>query len=126
LNYAGHWALLGFGYWAVEERASGTFVGELGFADFKRDIDPAMRGVPEAGWTFASPVHGRGYATEALAAVVAWGDERFSHGRTVALIDAENLASIQVAEKCGYREFMRALFSERPVIFYERIGPGVR
>ena len=126
LNYAGHWALLGFGYWAVEEKASSTFVGELGFADFKRDIDPAMRGVPEAGWTFASPVHGRGYATEALRAVVRWGDEQFSPDRTVALIDADNLASIRVAEKCGYREFMRARYSERPTIFFERIGAVVR
>src|ERR1700736_1329189 len=62
LNYAGHWALLGFGYWAIEEKASGAFIGELGFADFKREIDPAMRDVPELGWTLASAAHGRGYA----------------------------------------------------------------
>src|SRR5487761_1892271 len=49
LGYAGHWALAGFGYWAVEERATGTFVGEIGFADFKRDVTPSIRGVPEMG-----------------------------------------------------------------------------
>ncbi len=38
LSYAGHWSLPGFGYWAVEEAASGAFIGELGFANFKRDI----------------------------------------------------------------------------------------
>jgi RimJ/RimL family protein N-acetyltransferase len=38
LRYAGHWPLLGFGYWLVEERETGEFVGEVGFADFKRDM----------------------------------------------------------------------------------------
>jgi RimJ/RimL family protein N-acetyltransferase len=42
LAYRGHWALLGFGYWAIEDRVSGRFVGELGFADFKRDIQPSI------------------------------------------------------------------------------------
>ena len=31
LRYAGHWLLLGFGYWAVEEKATGNFLGEVGF-----------------------------------------------------------------------------------------------
>jgi len=43
LRYAGHWALLGFGYWVAEERSTGAFVGELGFADYQRDLSP--------GWT---------------------------------------------------------------------------
>ena len=38
----GLWSLLGFGYWAIEEKAAGGFVGELGFADFKRDIEPSL------------------------------------------------------------------------------------
>ena len=42
LRYAGHWALLGFGYWAIEEKSSGRFVGEAGFADFKRAIEPSF------------------------------------------------------------------------------------
>jgi RimJ/RimL family protein N-acetyltransferase len=120
LNYVGHWALLGFGYWALEEKASGQFVGELGFADFKRDLDPSMRGVPELGWALASSFHGRGYATEAVRAAVAWGDARFGPARTFCLIDSENLTSIRVARKNGYREFKRAAFNERPTIFFER------
>src|SRR5579864_5518349 len=40
LRYAGHWSLLGFGYWVAEEKASGNFVGEVGFADYKRDLQP--------------------------------------------------------------------------------------
>jgi RimJ/RimL family protein N-acetyltransferase len=40
LRYVGHWALLGFGYWVVVEKASGRFVGEVGFADLRREIEP--------------------------------------------------------------------------------------
>src|SRR5579875_2663294 len=39
-RYIGHWTALGFGYWAVRERASGRFAGEVGLADFRREIDP--------------------------------------------------------------------------------------
>jgi RimJ/RimL family protein N-acetyltransferase len=120
LGYAGHWSLLGFGYWALEEKATGRFAGELGFADFRRDIAPSMRGVPELGWALAAAFHGRGYATEAVRAAVAWGDRRFEAPRTVCLIDVGNLASIRVAEKCGYAEFERAVFNGTPVLFLAR------
>src|SRR5271166_4392110 len=65
LRYVGHWAALGFGFWAVEEKASGRFVGDLGFMDFKRDLEPSLDDVPEMGWILASQAHGKGYATEA-------------------------------------------------------------
>lgn len=120
LTYAGHWALLDFGYWAVEEAASGTFIGELGFANFKRDIDPAMREAPEIGWAFVTRARGQGFATEGVRAAVAWGDERFGGARTVCLINPDNLASIGVAGKCGYREFRRSQFNGTPVLFFER------
>jgi RimJ/RimL family protein N-acetyltransferase len=122
LGYAGHWALLRFGYWVVEEKASGRFAGELGFANFRRDIEPSMRDAPELGWVLASHAHGKGYATEALRAAIAWGDVRFERARTVCLINAENVASIRVADKCGYREFERGRFNDQPTIFFERNG----
>jgi RimJ/RimL family protein N-acetyltransferase len=122
VGYVGHWALLGFGYWALEEKATKTFIGELGFADFHRDIDASMKGVPELGWALASSAHGKGYATEAVRAAVAWGDSRFGATRTVCMIDPENLASIRVAQKCGFAEFKRTLFHEHPTIFFERLG----
>jgi RimJ/RimL family protein N-acetyltransferase len=57
LRYVGHWSLMGFGYWAIEEKASGDHVGEIGFADFKRDIQPSLPGMPELVWVFISRVH---------------------------------------------------------------------
>ena len=121
-SYAGHWALMGFGYWALEEKSTGSFAGELGFANFRRDIAPSMRDVPELGWALASRFHGKGLATEAIQAAVAWGDARFGSTRTVCLIDAENLASIRVAQKCGYEVFEQTDFHERRTLFLERNG----
>ncbi len=104
LRYVGHWALLGFGYWAVEEKATGKFVGEIGFADYKRDLEPSLKDTPEAGWVFVSESHGKGYATESVRAAVAWGEAHFGSSQTACLIHPDNLASIRVAGKCGYRE----------------------
>src|SRR5271163_2081126 len=90
LRYAGHWSLLGFGYWVAEEKATGNFAGELGFADYKRDLEPSLKGVPEIGWVLASHAQGKGYATEAARAAIAWGDAYFPSTRTACIIDPEN------------------------------------
>jgi RimJ/RimL family protein N-acetyltransferase len=124
LQYAGLWSLLGFGYWAIEERAGGAFVGELGFADFKRVIEPPLDGTPELGWALVTAAHGKGYASEATRAAVAWGDANLSASRTVCLISPENLASMRVAEKCGYREFARTAYGANPVILLARQAAG--
>jgi len=120
LRYVGHWAWLGFGYWAVEEKATGELVGELGFADYKRDIQPSIEGTPELGWALASRVHGKGYATEAVREAITWGDEHFGRVRTVCLIHPENVASIRVAEKSGYRDFEHTTYKDHAVILFER------
>src|SRR5229473_5109567 len=120
LRYVGHWSLLGFGYWVAEEKASGNFVGEIGFADYKRDLEPSLKGVPEIGWVLGSQAHGRGYATEAVRAVVAWGDAHFLPARTACIIAPENLASIRVAVKCGYREFQLTTYKGQPTMMFVR------
>jgi RimJ/RimL family protein N-acetyltransferase len=123
LRYVGHWAWLGFGYWAIEEKASREFVGELGFADFKRDLEPSLEETPELGWVLASRAHGKGYATEAVRAALTWGDEHFGHARTACIIHPENRASLRVAEKCGYREFQRTTYKGHETIMFERHSP---
>ena len=114
LAYRGHWALLSYGYWAVEEKASRRYIGELGFADFKRDIVPSIDGMPELGWALAPQFHGKGYATEALRAAVAWGDDHFAQRRTVCIIHRDNHRSFRVAEKLGYKPIFSAVGSAQP------------
>jgi RimJ/RimL family protein N-acetyltransferase len=123
LRYAGLWALLGYGYWAVEDKADGQFVGDIGFAEFKRDITPSMEGFPEIGWVLSPRIHGRGYATEAVAAALAWGDAHFGATPSVCIIDPENLASIGVAQKSGFREIARADY-RGPTVMYRREAPA--
>jgi RimJ/RimL family protein N-acetyltransferase len=115
LGYAGHWALLGFGYWAVREKSTGRFVGEVGLADFKRDITPSIEGMAEAGWVLAPWAHGSGLATEAVRAALAWHP-----GPSVCLIDPANVASLRVADKCGYAEYARPLFKGLPSVLLRR------
>lgn len=121
LRYVGHWAVLGYGYWAVEEAASGTYVGEIGFADFKRDMQPSFEGIPELGWALAPAAQGKGYATEAVRAAVDWGRGHFSGARIVCMISPENAPSIRVAEKCGFRQFGETNYKGAASLLFERV-----
>jgi RimJ/RimL family protein N-acetyltransferase len=125
LRYIGHWAAMGYGFWQIRERTTGRFLGDAGLAEFKRDLshDLAMSfdGAPEAGWVLAPWAHGRGYATEAMTAVLGWSDATAQIGpRTVCIINPGNAASLRVAAKLGYRELARGDYKGTGVIAFER------
>jgi RimJ/RimL family protein N-acetyltransferase len=126
LAYRGHWELMRYGYWAVEEKASCRYVGELGFADFKRDNEPSFAGVPEIGWVLASQSHGKGYATEALKAAVAWADGNLESTSTVCIIHRDNHLSFRVAQKLGYVKILRAATDDKPETIFVRPTPTHR
>jgi len=121
LRYRGLWPLLGYGYWAVEEKASGRFAGDVGFADFHRMIEPSIRGVPEVGWVLGPDFHGKGYASEALAAALEWLDKQKCE-RSVCIIDPANQPSLRLAAKYGFREYARATFMGDEVLLLERLN----
>ncbi len=123
LAYCGHWQLLGFGYWALESRSSGRYIGELGFADFRRDFAPSLQGIPEIGWALAVQAHGRGYATEALRKVIEWGDAHLGVTRTVCIIHRENTPSIHLARKLGYLSVLRTASDAEPHMLLARDTP---
>ena len=120
LRYLGHWAALGYGLWAVEDRADGRYVGEVGFADFHRELEPGFGDTPEAGWVVAPWAHGRGYGCEAVTAALAWADANLPATRTVCMIDPGNTPSLRVAAGCGYVELARATYKGEPTILFER------
>ncbi|RVC61338.1 GNAT family N-acetyltransferase [Mesorhizobium sp.] len=120
LRHAGLWSLLGYGFWAIEEKTTGRFIGEAGFHDLKRAIEPSIEGVPEAGWALAPEAQGRGLASEVVQRALAWGDVTFSPARTVCIIDPENTASLNVAAKCGYTEILRTTYHDNATILLER------
>ncbi len=119
-RYIGHWALLGFGYWALREKATGRYVGELGFADFRRPISPPFGDTPEAGWTLAPWAHGKGLATEGMLAALRWADASFGHRATGCMIHPENAASLRVAERCGYTQNASAVYHGEPSLIFRR------
>ena len=120
LRFPGLWQLLGYGYWAVEEKASGRYIGHLGYADFKRNITPSIDGMPELGWVLAADVHGRGYATEALQAALAWGDAHLGEHRASCVISPENAGSIRLATKVGFRFHQEAVFHAKVAHIFVR------
>lgn len=125
LRYMGHWQALNFGYWVVEDRVTGAFLGEVGFANYKRDISPSIDRWPEIGWVLASHAHGRGLASETVAAALTWGDRNLAADRTVCIFDPEHRASIRVAEKNGYAEKCHASFAGSPTLIMERMKPEI-
>jgi RimJ/RimL family protein N-acetyltransferase len=123
LRYVGHWSLLGFGYWTVREKGTGRFVGEVGFANYHRELTPAFGDRPELGWVLASWSHGQGYATEAASAALAWGWETWGERETVCMIAPANAPSLNVAGKLGFKEMTRTRYKGAPTILFTRSGP---
>lgn len=120
LRSLGLWAMLGYGYWAVEEKATGRFVGDVGFADFHRDFTPSIEGIPEMGWVLAPWSHGRGYASEAVGAAIGWAVSSLDAGELACIIDPGNAPSVRVAEKAGFREMTRALYKGGTTVIFKR------
>lgn len=123
LRYAGHWSLLGFGMFAVLERQTGRFIGEVGLADFRRGLGSDFDGAPEAAWLFAGDAHGRGYAGEAMSAMLAWFDHARVQARTVCIINPANTSSIRLAAKLGFQRYGSGHYRDAAIGKYERIQP---
>ncbi len=120
LRMIGHWPVMGYGYWLVEEKDTGALVGEAGFGEFKREMTPSIKGEPELGYAFAGEAHGKGYATEAAMAVVSWGDTYFGTMRMSCIVDTENVASVRVAEKCGFEKTGTADYHGEEIVLLHR------
>ncbi|MBR0757167.1 GNAT family N-acetyltransferase [Bradyrhizobium jicamae] len=92
---SGHWALHGFGMFAVEEKASGDYVGRVG-----PWYPPGWPGF-EVGWAITPDRWGRGYAVEAARGAIDWVFANFTVDRIVHCIDAANAPSQGVARRLG-------------------------
>jgi RimJ/RimL family protein N-acetyltransferase len=122
LRYIGHWQALGFGYWVVETIEDGTFVGEVGLADYRRDTEPSFEGTPEAGWVLSPTAQGQGFASEAATAALAWRDTNLPGTETVAIIEPDHAASLRIAEKLGFEEDRVLTYHGSPIILLRRLS----
>ncbi len=122
MKQAGSWILQGIGYWVVIEKSSKKYIGIVGFSDFRREIEPSLQGAPEAGWVLVPSAHGKGYATEAMQAGMAWGLPRFGGVKPVCIIDPDYAATKRVAEKCGFVDKVLTTYKGEPTLIMEYGG----
>lgn len=120
IKYAGLWHHMGFGFWALEDKATGAFAGECGFHEVRRAIVPSIEGTMEAGWALTSPMQGQGLASEAMAAALGWAADSGTGDWITAIIDPANAASRRVADKLGFRERGEAAYNGKPITVFER------
>ena len=123
LAACGQWSFTGFGYWIAEGKVDGSVVGQLGFADFKREMEPRIEGEPELGYVFAPRVHGQGFAAEACAAVLDWADTNLNASSYPAIISPENEASMRLAERLGFRREPDATYRGETIALFRRARP---
>ncbi|MGW1074865.1 GNAT family N-acetyltransferase [Streptomyces sp. NPDC002537] len=120
----------GYGWWAVEVRATGEFIGFAGLDDV--DDDMPFTGV-EIGWRLARPAWGHGYATEAASATLAFGFETLGLPEILAVTTATNRRSQAVMRRIGMTRNPADDFDDptvpegplRPNVLY-RISRGTR
>ena len=91
----GHWMLRGFGMFAVEEKATGAFVGRVG------PLEPEGHPALEIGWALHPAHFGKGYATEAAARTIDWVFATCDVDEISSFIDPLNEASARVALRLG-------------------------
>ncbi len=91
----GHWLLRGYGFFAIELKATGQLAGWAG------PWYPEGWPEGEIGWSVFPAHQGKGYATEAAAASLDYAYRTLNWTTAISLIDENNYASAGVAAKLG-------------------------
>jgi ribosomal-protein-alanine N-acetyltransferase len=92
-----HWGKHGFGIWAIINKANGVLIGRCGLnlIDETSEVEVDFVLTPNS-W-------GKGYATEAAKAALAYGFQKLKLQNIIALAKPENTASRRVIEKIGMK-----------------------
>ena len=120
LRYIGHWSAFGHGYFVVKHTMTAAYLGELGFADFKREMTPALDDCMEAGWILHPAHWGQGYASEALLAAINWYTAKPVARPLACVISPENTGSVRLAERLGFVRDVETVYKERATIVFRR------
>lgn len=91
----GHWQVRGYGFFSLEEKATGAWVGRAG------PWNPEGWPAPEVGWTIAPEHRRKGFAAEAGAASVAYAFDTLGWDSVLHVILKGNDGSVATAEKIG-------------------------
>ena len=93
----GHWAMLGYGLWHIDDRETGDFLGWAGL------LNPPGWDEPELGWTLFAHAEGKGYAFEATRAARTYAAVHQGLDGLISYIRPDNSRSRALAEKLGAR-----------------------
>jgi [ribosomal protein S5]-alanine N-acetyltransferase len=102
----------GFSSWAVVDQETGHPIGDAGFGIFE------PTGEVELGYTLARDRWGQGYATEAARACLVAGLGQLVAPRIIAVVDAENEASLRVPERIGMKKIETIHAHGRPHVLF--------
>lgn len=124
LGSVGQWELMGFGFFALREKAGGSFVGAAGFHEMRRALTPSIEGTLEAGWALVASHHGKGYAREAMVAALAWAQHACPGREISCIIDPENHASLRLARTLGFERVTQTLYKDGPTVIFRMAAAG--
>ncbi len=111
-THLGHWALRGYGQWALERKEDGASIGRTGLWN-----PPGWPGV-EVGWKLARDAWGQGYATEAGQAAIEWTWRTLDVPELISIIQPGNTASIRVAERLGMQRLRESILKGQAVVIF--------
>ena len=112
LMVCGHWMVRGYGYWTIEEAATGRVVGRIGVHNHEEKWPE-----PELGWQIFGGFEGKGYAYEAAMAARAQAG-RMGLGPLISLVVPENLRSRQLAQRMGAVVEREITLLDKQVLMY--------
>jgi len=117
----GHWALRGYGFWAVEEKATGDYCGQVGL------WNPEGWPAPEVGWLMTGGKEGKSIAFEAACRARQYAFETLGWPEVASCISDGNTRSIRLAERMGARLDRRVPRPGRPdALIYLHPAPGAK
>lgn len=119
VNYViGQYRRNGYGRWLVSLKETG---GPLGWCGLKYHDDG---GDTDIGYRLMQKYWGKGYATEASRACLAYGFEHLGLSRIIGRVVPENTASIRVLKKLGMTFFEDTYLDNSPAYIYHIVRNG--
>jgi RimJ/RimL family protein N-acetyltransferase len=112
------WERWGVAFCSLERRDDGRVLGRAGFVRWDPETWQIGGSETELGWLLAREHWGRGYATEAAAALRDWAFAEHGLTRLISLIQHDNAQSVHVAERIGERYERDVMFRGHPTNLY--------
>ncbi|MGR6870918.1 GNAT family N-acetyltransferase [Pseudomonas sp. HK3] len=94
----------GWGFWAVEIKASGQFIGFVGLNNIVEESGFPNAPFVEIGWRLSNDHWGKGYATEAAKESLKYAFDCLQLQKVCAFTALQNLPSRRVMEKLGMHD----------------------